>query len=135
MREGTPFVPGSIPGDPEGLVAQVDCSRPRPRLRLIAGEGRNRAAVIALDARRSVPRPARPTPIGVAAASAIGVVIGLSWCALLGMVGWQLRPLLGDGGTFISVLAVQVAATAAVIAWLKSRAAIRASLSREGTLH
>ena len=135
MHEGTPFAPGSIPGDPEGLVAQVTCIRPRPPLRLIAGEGRGRAAVIPLDSRRATARPARPTPIGVAAASAIGVVIGISWCALLGLLGWQIRPLLGDGGAFISVLSVQVAATAAVIAALKSRAAIRASLSREGTLH
>ena len=134
MFEGTPFVPGSTPGDPEGLVAQVASSRPRPLLRVIEGEGRGRAAVIPLDSRRIPPRLSRPTAIGVAAASAVGVVIGLSWCALLAMVGWQLRPALGDGGAFMAILAIQLAATAAVIACLKGRAAIRASLSREGTL-
>jgi hypothetical protein len=134
MYEGTPFVPGSIPGDPEGFVAQVTCSRPRPQLRVIPGEGRGRAAVIALDSRRSVQRPARPTPIGVAAASAIGVVIGLSWCALLALLGFQLRKQLGDGGAFVAVLALQLAVTAAAVACLRSRAAIRSSLSREGNL-
>ena len=51
------------------------------------------------------------------------------------MVGWQLRPVLGDGGAFMAILAIQLTATAAAIACLKGRAAIRASLSREGTLH
>lgn len=132
MHEGTPFVPGSIPGDAEGLVAQVTSSQRRPQLRVIPGEGRGRAAVVRLDSRRTPPRRSRPTPIGVAAASAIGVVIGLSWCALLAFVGWQLRTPFGDGGAFAAVLAIQLGATAAAIACLKSRANLLAVLARGG---
>ena len=133
MLEGTPFVPGSIPGEAEGIVAQAARDPARPRLRLIEGQGRPK--VVSIDSRRPALRAPRPTLFGVAAASAAGVVAAIFWCALLAFVGFSLRRRLGDGGAFAAVLAIQLAATAAAVAWLRTRASIRAVLSREGTPH
>src|SRR5262245_43644693 len=132
MHEGTPFIPGSIPGEAEGVVAQV-ARRDRTRFRVIPGGGA--AKIVPITSRRPAPRRTRPTLAGVAAASAAGVIAGIFWCALLAFVGFKLRSRVGDAGAVLSVLAIQLAATAAAIALLRSRAALRAALSREGPLH
>ena len=133
MLEGTPFLPGTIPGDAEGSVAQVTMQRPRPRLRVI--EGGKDTTVVALDSRRPVVRPARATLPGVAAASAAGIIAAIFWCAVLAFVGFELRSGLGDGGAFLVVLAIQLAATSAAIAWLRGRSPIRTAHPREGIPH
>ena len=130
-------MPGSIPGDAEGSVAQVTMSRPRPRLRVI--EGGKDATVVALDSRRPMVRPARPALPGVASACAAGLIAAISWCAILAFVGFELRPRLGDVGAFLMVLAIQLAATSAAIAMMRARSQMRIAhssvRSREGISH
>ena len=126
MHEGTPFLPGSTPGHPEGVAAHAV----RPRLQLIQGRGRGK--VVPLEARRAHQRGTRPTLLGVAVASAAGVLAAVFWCALLAFIGFQLRPRLGDGGAFALVLGIQLAATAAAFAMARGRTALRSVLWREG---
>ena len=134
MLEGTPFLPGSIPGDVEGSVAQVTSGRARPRLRVI--EGGKDANILARDSRRPpVERAARPTLTGVAAACAAGVTAAILWFAFLAFVGFELRARLGDGGAVLAVLAIQLSATSAAIASMRGRWSIRAPDSKEGILH
>src|SRR5262245_35296897 len=110
MHEGTPFVPGSTPGEPEGVAAFAE---PRPRLRVIQGFGRGH--VVPIESRRVPARRPRPTLLGVALASGAGVVAAAFWCGILAFVGFQLRGPLGDGGAFVAILAIQLAVTAAVL--------------------
>ena len=104
MLEGTPFLPGSIPGDAEGSVAQVtiESTRARATSRDRRRQGRDRrGAGLAPPAGGAAARPTLP---GVAAACAAGVIAAIFWCALLAFVGFELRAGLGDAGAFLVVL-------------------------------
>ena len=144
MHEGTgPYFPGTIAGDPEGVVAQAldSVPRPRPALRLIRGQVTARPVskkrrVIRLDAERAVRKRSSGPLVGVALACAVGVIAGLSWCAGLVFLALKIKTSLGMGGAFLVAGAIQLLAIGVFASWARNSTIARSfslRVLREGT--